>query len=287
MPGENIQWHPVFTAALKLEMQDYYPDVIDINEEYQLSSKPLEIDILVVKKLKDVQILKNIGEIFKEHNIIEYKSPDDYLSIDDYYKVKAYAYLYKSLVQCVDEIKIESMTITMVSNSYPASMVGHIERVQHVRIRAQSQGIYYLEGEDILTQLIVVDDLPTEVNRFVRLLSKRLSVKEEIKELLKDYSDASKNNEYELLMNLVAEVHFGEMMEVLDMARVLTPEEQEKLISLVEKFNINRQWEIKGRMEGKIEVARKLLAMGMDVKLIVESTGLPAEEVEKLRQEPS
>ncbi len=259
MAGENIQWHPAFAAALKLEMKDYYPDVIDIKEEHQLSSKPLEIDILVVKKLKEVPILKNIGEIFKQHNIIEYKSPDDYLSIDDYYKVKAYAYLYKSLVQCVDEVKIENITITMVSNSYPASMVRHIERVQNVRIRAHSQGIYYIEGEDVLTQLIVVDNLPEKVNRFVRLLSKKLNVKREIAELFEDYAKEAKNNEYEILVDLITEVHLGAMVEVLNMPRVLTREEQEKLEKLVEKFNINRKWEMKGRIEGENGVIVRLL----------------------------
>ena len=30
---------------------------------------------------------------------VEYKSPTDYFSIDDYYKVRAYAYLYKVLAK--------------------------------------------------------------------------------------------------------------------------------------------------------------------------------------------
>ena len=42
-------------------------------------------------------IQKNIGRIFRQYNIVEYKSPDDYLSIDDFYKVYAYCCLYKSI----------------------------------------------------------------------------------------------------------------------------------------------------------------------------------------------
>ncbi|WP_280209850.1 Rpn family recombination-promoting nuclease/putative transposase, partial [Brevibacillus sp. AY1] len=37
--------------------------------------------------------------------------------------------------------------------------------------------------------------------------------------------------------------------------------------------------------EGKAEVARKMLAKGMDVSLIVELTGLSVEEIEKLKQQ--
>ena len=45
---------------------------------------------------KDVKIQKNIGRIFRQYNIIEYKSPEDNLDIDDFYKVYAYACIYKS-----------------------------------------------------------------------------------------------------------------------------------------------------------------------------------------------
>jgi hypothetical protein len=89
---ENIQWHPVFAAAIKLELRAY-KDILNIIEEYQLNTKPLIVDILVIKKLVNKKIFVNIAEIFEEHNLIEFKSPDDYLCIDDYYKVKAYSYI--------------------------------------------------------------------------------------------------------------------------------------------------------------------------------------------------
>jgi hypothetical protein len=101
---QRIPWHPSFAAALQLELQGY-ADVLDFNIEYQLTDEPLKIDVLIVKKTQPVAIEKNIGAIFAGHNIIEYKSPKDYLSIDDFYKVKAYTYLYKVLTGKVDENK--------------------------------------------------------------------------------------------------------------------------------------------------------------------------------------
>lgn len=77
---ERMQWHPAFASALRLELQEY-EHVLDIQEEVQLTRKPLEIDILIIRKKRDVPILKNIAEIFREHNIVEYKSPEDYFSI--------------------------------------------------------------------------------------------------------------------------------------------------------------------------------------------------------------
>ncbi len=41
----------------------------------------------------------NIGRIFRKYNIIEYKSPVDYLGIDDFYKVYGYLGFYKADTQ--------------------------------------------------------------------------------------------------------------------------------------------------------------------------------------------
>ena len=87
---ERLQWHPAFYAGIQIELEDEREKLIFENE-HQLSTKPLEIDVLIIKKQGNVQIQKNLGQIFRGHNIIEYKGPDDNLSIDDYYKVIGYA----------------------------------------------------------------------------------------------------------------------------------------------------------------------------------------------------
>ena len=89
-PGNSeLQWHPAFFAGLQIELKDDKEN-LSFENEHQLSAKPMEIDVLVIKKEKDVPVRKNIGRIFRKHNIIEYKSPKDYLSIDDFYKVYGY-----------------------------------------------------------------------------------------------------------------------------------------------------------------------------------------------------
>jgi len=40
----------------------------------------------------------------------------------------------------------------------------------------------------------------------------------------------------------------------------------------------------KGKIEGKIEVARSMLARGLDERTIAEVTGLTKEQIERLRQ---
>jgi hypothetical protein len=93
---EHIAWHPAFVEAIQAELEEYL-DVLEFHAEHPLTTEPLRIDVLIVKKRVDVVIRKNIARIFREHNIIEYKSPDDYISRSDFQKTQAYAWLYASL----------------------------------------------------------------------------------------------------------------------------------------------------------------------------------------------
>ena len=107
---QTIQWHPAFFAGIQIELGDE-AKYFSFEAEHQLGTKPMAIDVLV-KKEKERRIRKNIGRIFRTHNVIEYKSPTDYLSVDDFYKVYGYACFYKSDVSNVDSISIEDLTIT-------------------------------------------------------------------------------------------------------------------------------------------------------------------------------
>lgn len=82
---KKIQWHPGFYTAAEIELRQNRAD-LEYHREYNLSKKPLQIDLLVIEKLKDVQIQNEIGKIFRRYNIIEYKSPDDGLTVDDFVK---------------------------------------------------------------------------------------------------------------------------------------------------------------------------------------------------------
>lgn len=75
---------------MDLELSANRKDLV-YEREYNLNTKPLEIDLLVIKKEPAVQIESEIGKLFRGHNILEYKSPDDSLNIDTFYKAAAYA----------------------------------------------------------------------------------------------------------------------------------------------------------------------------------------------------
>ena len=101
-----LQWHPAFYAGIQIELEAE-ADLLLFENEHQLGTKPKEIDVLIVKKERDVSIRKNIGRIFRTHNIVEYKSPKDYLSVDDFYKVYGYpkrTLLNQSQESCADHL---------------------------------------------------------------------------------------------------------------------------------------------------------------------------------------
>ena len=93
---EKLQWHPAFCAATELELRQDL-DVLELIPEYNLSKKPLQIDLVIIKKMDWKRTLQNeIGHIMRGHNILEYKGPGDELTIDSFFKVIGYASLYKA-----------------------------------------------------------------------------------------------------------------------------------------------------------------------------------------------
>ncbi|MEZ3433479.1 MAG: hypothetical protein K1W34_02400 [Lachnospiraceae bacterium] len=124
MPEGKLQWHPAFSAALHIELEKEL-DVLYIEEEHVLSRKPMQVDILVIKKEKNISVKKNIGQIFRKYNIIEYKAPGDSLSINDFYKAYGYTCFYQSDTKKVMEIDPQELTITFVCNHYPYKLLKH------------------------------------------------------------------------------------------------------------------------------------------------------------------
>ena len=85
------------------------------------------MDVLIIKKVRDIAIQNRIGRMFRTYIIIEYKSPDDYLSINDFYKVYGYACIYQSDTDRVNEVDPKELTITFVCSHYPQRLLRHLK----------------------------------------------------------------------------------------------------------------------------------------------------------------
>ena len=174
MPGkiERDHWHPGFLGAMEIEFRSYRKH-LDFDDEHTLSKEPLKMDLLVIKKDRSVAITNQIGNIFRGYNILEYKSPDDGITIDDYYKTMAYAYLYKGLGKTVDEIPGEELTVTMARDVHPDSLFEKIKRSGGT-IEQTYPGVYYLSGIfNTPSQILVTSELDPELHASLRILTKR------------------------------------------------------------------------------------------------------------------
>jgi len=138
LPDENrISWHPAFVEAIKLELEDYQ-DSLEFYPEFQLTAEPLRIDCVVVKKKADIVIKKNIASIFREVNLLEYKNPDDYVSVNDFYKVYAYACLYASF----EKVPVTNLTVSFIESHYPRELLTHLQKEHSFKVEENSLGIY-------------------------------------------------------------------------------------------------------------------------------------------------
>lgn len=205
-----IQWHPTFFADVQVELRKE-SEKLSFQSEYQLSKKPMEIDVLIIKKKTEEPIEKNIGRIFRKYNIVEYKSPTDYLGIDDFYKVYGYACFYKADTGQENEIPVEELTITFVSTGYPRKMLCHLEEERGYTIENPEEGIYYVIGDKIPIQVIVISRLNPKKNLWLYSLTNKLENKEAIKMLLEDYKGKQSDNLYTAVMQVVMKAN-GEQM---------------------------------------------------------------------------
>ena len=196
MGDVKIQWHPGFVAAMDLEFAENRDDLI-YEKEYNLNTKPLEIDLLVIKKGRDVEISNKIGKIFRRHNILEYKSPEDSLSIDEFYKTGAYASLYKAYGETVDEREASDITVTIIRESRPEGLFAYFKE-HGVCMESPFQGIYYVKGAVLFpTQIVVSKELNPKAHIWLKALSNRLE-RQDMEELIEKIETIKRKFDREL-----------------------------------------------------------------------------------------
>lgn len=103
--------------------------------------------------------------------MIEYKSPEDGLTIDDFYKTIGYACLYKGYGENVDKIPVNELTVSLFREAYPREMFLALKRHEH-EIEMVYPGIYYITNNlPFPVQVIVTKELKKETHSSLRILS--------------------------------------------------------------------------------------------------------------------
>lgn len=176
--AEKLQWHPAFCAATELELRQDL-DVLELIPEYNLSKKPLQIDLVIIKKMDWKRTLQNeIGHIMRGHNILEYKGPGDELTIDSFFKVIGYASLYKAQGIAVNKIPASEVTVSFFRNAYPKALFQKLKKEGYI-LKKMYPGIYYVRGKvPFPVQVVVTSQLERKAHCSLRVLTTQVEMQD-------------------------------------------------------------------------------------------------------------
>ena len=145
---------------------------------------------------------------------MEYKSPEDHLDIDDFYKTGAYASLYKSYGKTVNEIKADDVTVSIMREARPDGLFQYLK--EHGCLMSNPyKGIYYIEEKVLFpTQIVVTRELDEGSHIWLKALSERLE-KEDIRNLLEGVNRLTEKIDKELA-DSVLEVSIGANKQIIE-----------------------------------------------------------------------
>ena len=290
MKRKALQWHPAFQAALQVELMEDREFLV-FQEEHNLSKKPLQMDTLIIKQRKDYVVRKSIGKLFRQYNIVEYKSPEDYISVNDFYKVTGYACVYQSDTRKVLEIPPEELTITLVCSHFPRELVQHLKKRYQAVVWEEFQGIYYVKGLMFPMQILVTNRLSREEYIWLGRLRGGLEVTE-IEPLAREYKSNQEDPLYQAVMDLIIRANaeqYEEVRKMCDALRELFADELEKREERGIELGIERGIECgieQGREQGillnLVSLVRKKQKKGMAVEEIAEILEADLQLVQKM-----
>ena len=277
--ADRISWHPAFFEAIQMELEEY-SESLQFISEFQLSSEPLRIDVVIIKKTADVPIKKNIARIFRKDNIIEYKSPTDYVSVENFYQVYAYACLYVSQKKA----GINDLTLTFVASRYSREFFRHLKEDRGFSLEESAPGVYTIKGDVLPIQIIDSRKLSAAENLWLEGLDNALDP-QRMSRVTEEIARQGKAAQIKAYLNAIVRANAEILLEVLKMSTSeLTLEKVFEEAGLIEKWEA--RGEAKGLERGEAskanEIARNMLESGFPVEQVAQLAGLSLEQVHSI-----
>ena len=165
---------------------------------------------------------------------------------------------YKADTETVDFIPAAELTITFVCYHYPRTMLQKLQRDRQITVENMESGIYYLMGDAIPMQLIIVPRLSKTNNYWLNNLRNDLKSGGEIRNFIEKYGKNKNSKLYQALADTIMRANWQELKEERKMCEALRElfaddlrESREE--GIMEGRNV-------GKLEGKLEgVASKVI----------------------------
>ena len=169
---EKKHWHPGYIGAMAIELKENKSDLL-FDDYHKLSKEPLEIDLLIIEKAKGLVIKNEIGAIFRQFNVTEYKSPGDDMNLSNYVKTVGYACILKGTESHVNDVPLSGLTVTLVREEYPEALFKAVENEGGI-YEKKFEGIYYIDGLFTFpTQVVVTGELDSKLHPSLKILSRK------------------------------------------------------------------------------------------------------------------
>lgn len=161
---------------MQIELRDY-ADFWDFQPEFILDQNSYRIDLLIIKKLYQCHILKNIAHIFKTYNLFEIKGLSSSLTTSSYYKSIGYAGLFINQLNISHTGQYSAMdiSISFLTFHYPRKLIRHLECERNLVVAKTSPWIYRINKEIFKTQIIVTGELSSKEKLYLRCLDNHLN----------------------------------------------------------------------------------------------------------------
>ena len=274
----RTRFHHGFYAAMKVEY-DLVKAPVNYSQENELGEGPVRLDFLIIKKDRNALLSDPIGSFFRLVNLFEYKSPEDGLSIDDFYKAQGYGLIYKGFDRAVNELPIDDMTITYVRYAYPREMIKTLKD-SGFTITETHPGIYSIEGKiSIPAQLVVSSKLPTGEYEGLKLLNSGIT-----KEEIIDYAEkviASNNEKIKANAETVISVCLSANKNLAKQLK--TGGNMNEIVREMFKEDFDRAEAI-GADRGKEEMIEELLKDNVSAKKISKWSGMSIDRIAEIAE---
>ncbi|MDR1635805.1 MAG: hypothetical protein LBR93_00555 [Treponema sp.] len=251
-----------------------YRDALSFESEHPLNSEPLRIDVIIIKKEREVVIENPIGAIFRGVNLVEYKSPGDHLSIKDFHKVGAYARLYSAL----SDVEVTDITVSFVVEAHPQKLLEYLRKVYRYEIREERSGIYQVIGDMVGIQIIESKRLGEGSALWLKSLRVGLNG-EWLRKIIETSREMPKGAPLSAYIHVLLQANSSGFREVLRMSDA-------SFEAVLEEFGLPAKWKAKGREEGREEDVKRLQKYGMEPGQIAEALELPLSTVFKYLNAP-
>ena len=105
--------------------------------------------------------------------------------------------------------------------NYPWELFRHLTKERNLQVQRRYAGIYYLVGDTLPIQIVVISELSKKESLGLRNLTNQLKSTKDAEELLKDYKKHKKNTLYESVMDIIVRANEEKFEEAKRMCKAL------------------------------------------------------------------